>query len=114
MNEVFDAAGRADEDVAAGAKRVEDFAHRRAAVNDRGGDAGAIAELRVSEARKAYALRFLVDLQSQLARGGEDQAGREVVVAVVVGERRGAGPVSKHGDDDGEEEARRFAGTCDD
>ena len=114
MDEVFDAAGRADEDVAAGAKRVEDFAHRRAAVNDRGSDAGAIAELRVSETRKAYALRFLVDLQSQLARGGEDQAGREVVIAVVVGERRGAGAVSKHGDDDGEEEARRFAGTCDD
>lgn len=67
----------------------------------------------MSEARKAYALRLLVDLQGQLARGREDQAGREVVVAVVVGERRRAGAVAKHGDDDGEEEPRRLAGACD-
>lgn len=47
LDHVLDAAGRADEDVAAGAKRVQDFAHGRTAVDDGGGDAGAVAELLV-------------------------------------------------------------------
>ena len=113
LQQVQHAARRAHQDVAAAAQRRQRVAHGRAAVDDRRGDARAVAELVVTPAGGGYALGLLVDLQGQLARGGEDQCGGvELVGAGHFRKGRLGRTIAEHRRDDREEEACRLAGAC--
>ena len=103
---------RPDQNVAAAVQRRLRLPHVRAAVDHRRGHARAVAELCLSAQTNTDALRLLVDLHRQLARGRQHQTRRKVLRHARARQLALRRTLSQHAADQRKQEARRLARTC--